>query len=230
MTGAAYSAYEYDYVGGVFSGSKFTFTTVPTGATYSSYETDYDQAAYLRATHSSSPISGQCYTGEEEDFDASGAFSRVVLTGIAGQAYCRSNSITTPEPMTATKPINCITGQPYTSEEVDVSAANQIEKVVYSGMTSTPYSSVEEDYSGGALADAIYNFTNVTGRATIPIRSRKLRRRGEQETFDLNSGGHNLIALTSGQTLTSLGDDKMTGRDWSDDLRSQRNLRRRHDR
>jgi hypothetical protein len=30
-------------------------------------------------------------------------------------------------------------------------------------------------------------------------------------TFDLNSGGHSLIALASGQTLTSLGDDKMRG-------------------
>ena len=30
-------------------------------------------------------------------------------------------------------------------------------------MTSTPYSSVEQDYSGGALADDIYSFTNVTG-------------------------------------------------------------------
>ena len=32
-----------------------------------------------------------------------------------------------------------------------------------------------------------------------------------QETFDLNSGGHTLVALTGGQTLTSLGNDKMTG-------------------
>ena len=32
-----------------------------------------------------------------------------------------------------------------------------------------------------------------------------------EETFDLNSGGHSLIALAAGQTLTSLGDDKMTG-------------------
>ena len=35
-----------------------------------------------------------------------------------------------------------ITGQSFTSEEVDVSSSNEIEKVVYSGMTSTPYSSV----------------------------------------------------------------------------------------
>ena len=65
--------------------------------------------------------------------------------------------------MRATKPTTRLTGQSFTSEEVDVSAANQLENVVYSGMTSTPYSSVEEDYSGGAFTDVIYNFTNVTG-------------------------------------------------------------------
>ena len=32
-----------------------------------------------------------------------------------------------------------------------------------------------------------------------------------QETFDLNSGGHAKVALAPGQTLTSLGNDKMTG-------------------
>ena len=32
-----------------------------------------------------------------------------------------------------------------------------------------------------------------------------------QETFDLNTGGHDAIALATGQTLTSLGEDRMTG-------------------
>ena len=32
-----------------------------------------------------------------------------------------------------------------------------------------------------------------------------------QETFDLNSGGHTLLALTGDQRLTGLGNDKMTG-------------------
>ena len=110
--------------------------------------------------------------------------------------------------MRATKPITRITGQSYTSEEVDVSAANQLEKVVYSGMTSTPYSSVEQDYSGGTLADVIYNFTNVTGASYNSYQVEdNASGAALQETFDLNSGGHALIALASGQTLTSLGDD-----------------------
>jgi hypothetical protein len=79
-------------------------------------------------------------------------------------------------------------------------------------MTSTPYSSVEDDYSGGVLADVIYNFTNVTGASYNSYQVEETPGgAGLQETLDLNSGGHHLIALASGQTLTSLGDDTMTG-------------------
>jgi hypothetical protein len=79
-------------------------------------------------------------------------------------------------------------------------------------MTSTPYSSVEQDYSGGALADVIYSFTNVTGQPFYAYQVEETPGgAGLQETLDLNNGGHNLIALASGRTLTSLGDDTMTG-------------------
>ena len=81
-SGVTYSAYQYNYVGGVFSGSQFTFTTVPTGATYSSF--DYDQAGnFAGDKFFFTNITGQFYTGEEEDFDASGALSSVLLTGIS---------------------------------------------------------------------------------------------------------------------------------------------------
>ena len=214
VTGPAYSAYQYNYVGGVFSGSEFTFTTVPTGATYSSYEIDYDQAGNFTGDQFFfTNIQGQSYTGEEESFDASGALSSVLLTGIADQAYSSLEldySAGTYEGYQAY--YTGVTGQSYTSEEVDVSAADQLEKVVYSGMTSTPYSSVEEDYSGGALADLIYNFTNVTGASYNSDQVEDNPSGAElQETLDLNSGGHDLIAMASGQTLTSLGDDTMIG-------------------
>jgi hypothetical protein len=214
VTGAAYSAYQYDYVGGVFAGSQFTFTTVPTGATYSSYETDYDQAGNFSGDKFFfTNIQGQSYTGEEEDFDAGGALSSVLLTGIAGQAYSSLEldySAGTYEGYQAF--YTGVTGQSYTNKEVDVSASGQLEKVVYSGMTSTPYSSVEQDYSGGALADAIYNFTNVTGASYNSYQvEENASGAALQETFDLNNGGHALSALASGQTLTSLGDDTMTG-------------------
>ena len=213
LTDPAYSAYQYDYVGGVFSGSQFTFTTVPAGATYSSYETDYNQAGQFTGdSFFFTNIQGQSYTGEEEDFDANGALSSVLLTGITDQAYSSLKLDYSAGTYEGYQAYYTVTGQSYTSEEVDVSAANQLEKVVYSGMTSTPYSSVEQDYSGGTLADVIYNFTNVTG-ASYNSYQVEDNASGDalQETFDLNSGGHALIALASGQTLTSLGDDKMTG-------------------
>ena len=164
LTGAPYSTYQYDYVGGVFSGSQFTFTTVPAGATYSSYETDYNQAGNFTGDSFSSPISRASPTPAKKKISTPAARSPACCSpGSPIRPIRRSSSIIRPEPMRATKPITRLTGQSYTSEEVDVSAANQLEKVVYSGMTSTPYSSVEQDYSGGTLADVIYNFTNVTG-------------------------------------------------------------------
>jgi uncharacterized repeat protein (TIGR03803 family) len=214
LTDPAYSAYQYDYVGGVFSGSQFTFTTVPTGASYSSYETDYDQAGNFTGDEFFfTNIQGQSYTGEEEDFDAGGALSSVLLTGIADQAY---SSLQLDYSAGAYEGYQAyytgITGRSYTSEEVDVSAAGQLEKVVYSGMTSTPYSSVEQDYSAGTLADVIYDFTNVTGASYNSYQVEdNASGAALQETLDLNSGGHHLIALAGGQTLTSLGDDVMTG-------------------
>ena len=200
---------------GSSSGSQFTFTTVPTGATYSSYEIDYNQAGNFTGDQFFfTNIQGQFFTGEEVNLDASGALSSVLLTGIVDQAYSSLEldySAGTYEGYQAF--YTGITGQSYTSEEVDVSAAGQLEKVVYSGMTSTPYSSVEVDYSGGALADVIYNFTNVTGASHYYAYQVEDNPSGAglQETLDLNSGGHDLIAMASGQTLTSLGDDMMTG-------------------
>jgi hypothetical protein len=87
-----------------------------------------------------------------------------------------------------------------------------LEKVVYSGLSGTPYSSVEQDYSGGAPADTVYGYTDVTGQTYYAYQvTDDASGNGLQETFDLNGGGHTLIALTGGQTLTSLGNDKMTG-------------------
>ena len=212
MTGAAYSSYEYNYVGGVYSGAQFTFTSVPAGATYSSYETDYNNAGAFTGDKFFTDVQGQSYTNEEEDFDASGKLALVVLTGVKNQAYSSLEENYSAGTYEGYEAFYTITGQTYTDEEVDVSATNQIEKVVYSGMTSTPYSSVEEDYSGGTLIDTIYSFTKVTGATYYSYQVEdNPSGAGLQETFDLNSGGHSLVALTGGQTLTSLGDDKMTG-------------------
>ena len=106
LTDPAYSAYQYDYVGGVFSGSQFTFTTVPAGATYSSYETDYNQAGNSLATASSSPISRASPTPAKKRISTPAARSRASCSpGSPIRPIRRSSSIIRPEPMRATKPI-----------------------------------------------------------------------------------------------------------------------------
>ena len=42
VTGAAYSSYQENYVGGVYAGTDYTVTSVPSGASYSSYQLDYN--------------------------------------------------------------------------------------------------------------------------------------------------------------------------------------------
>jgi hypothetical protein len=213
VTGEPYSSYEYDYVGGVFSGSEFTFTSVPQGASYSSYEVDYNQANALTGQQFFwTNVTGQNYSGEEEDYDASGSLTSVLLTGVENQAYSSIELDYSSGTYEGDKAFYDITGQSYRNEEVDVSASGQLEKVVYSGMTSTPYSSVEDDYLGGALADTIYGFTDVTGQTYNAYQVME-NASGDAliETFDLNSGGHALEAVAPGQTLTSLGDDTMVG-------------------
>jgi ELWxxDGT repeat protein len=214
VSGEPYSSYEYDYVGSVFSGAKYTFTTVPTGASYSSYVVDQSPAnSFAGEQFYFTNLPGQPYAAEEEDFNASVQLTRVVLTGVENQAYSSLELDYAGGSYTGYKAYYTgLTGLPYTSEEVDVSASNQIEKVVYSGLTSTPYSSVEQDYTGGALSDVIYSFTNVTGQPYYAYQVEETPGgSGLQETLDLASGGHDLIALAGGQTLTSLGGDTMSG-------------------
>ena len=62
------------------------------------------------------------------------------------------------------------------------------------------------------MSDVIYNYTNVTGQ---PYYADQVEvtpgGAGLQETLDLNSGGHDLMGDGERETLTSLGDDTMTG-------------------
>jgi hypothetical protein len=214
VSGQAYSAYVNDYVGGVYAGSQYTFTIVPMGATYSSYETDYNsQGAYTGDRFFFTNLPGQNYTGEEEDFDANSALTRVLITGVTGQSYSSLEEDYSAGTYEGYKAYYAITGQSYTTEEVDVSAANQITKIVYSGMSSTPYSSVEEDYSNGVVSSEIYDFTNVTGARYYAYQvDENASGVAQQEILDNNDGSHTMIGLgAAGQTFTSIGDDTFTG-------------------
>jgi hypothetical protein len=210
ISGAACSSYEYDYVGGVFAGSKFTFTTVPSGATYSSYELDFDYSnTFVGDKFFFTNITGQSYTGEEEDFDADGALTRVLITGVTGQVYSSLEEDFSAGTYTGYKAFYTgITGQSFINEEVDVSATNQLEKVVYSGLSSTPYSSVEEDFSAGALTGEIYDFTNVTGHSYYAYQvDENASGIAQQEILDNNDGSHTIIGLgAANQTFNTDSD------------------------
>ena len=80
-------------------------------------------------------------------------------------------------------------------------------------MSSTPYSSVEEDYSAGALTDEIYDFTNVSGASYYAYQVEdNASGVAQQEILDNNDGSHTIIGLgAADQTFTSIADDTFTG-------------------
>jgi hypothetical protein len=214
VTGAGYSSYEYDYVGGVFAGAKFDVTSPPAGAGFSSYVVDYSAAnAFAGEQFFYTGVTATFYTSEELDLDSSGNLSRVILSGVQGEPYSSLEYDYAAGAYEGVKVFYTgVTGQSFTAQEVDVSALGQLTKVVYSGMTATPYSSLEQDFVKGALSDVIYSFTNVTGQAYYAYQQEfDALGNALQETVDYNSGVHSINAQASGQTLESLGNDLLTG-------------------
>ena len=214
VTGAAYSSYEYDYVGGDYAGAKFEFTSPPAGATYSSYETDVGwNSAYAGAKFFFTGIAGQIYTGEEVDLDANSQLSKVVLTGVTEGGVSSIEWDYSAGVYDGYKLFyTAVTGQAYTGLELDLSAASQLEKEIYTGLSGTPYSSFEQDYSGGAPADSVYDYTNVTGQSYNAYQvTENASGVTQQKTIDNNDGTHTIVGFANGQTLTSLGDDTLTG-------------------
>ncbi len=214
VTGAVYSSYAYDYVGGVLEDMQFNVTDVQQGASYSSYQLDYNAAGQFTGDKFFfTDLRGQPYTYEEEDYDANGQLTKAYMSGFTGQAYTALEEDYSAGVYTGYKAFyDAPQGANYTTEEVDVNAADQIQKAVYTGMIGTPYSTVEVDYNNGARADAIYSFTNVTG-ATYNAYQVEENASGAlmQTTYDLNNGGHAIVGAQSGLTINSLGNDTMTG-------------------
>ena len=212
--GQVYSNYEYDFVGGVYAGSLFNYFTVPAGAAYSSFQTSYDQAGKFNGEKFYfTAVSSQPYTSEEADYDASVALSRVLLSGFATQPYNSLELDYSAGTYTGYKAFYAGgNGASYATQEVDVSASGQLQKVIFSGLTNSPYASVENDYANNALAGTIYDFENVTGAAYHAYQVKENAAGSTlQETLDYDSGGHAEIGFANSQTLVGLGNDTMTG-------------------
>ena len=214
VTGQPYSSYDYDFSSGLFAGSTFTYTTVPAGATYSSYATNYDFAStYQGAQFFYTNLNGQPYTGEEVDTTPTGATSRVLLTGYTGQPYQSLELDYTGGNYSAYKIFESgVTGQNYTGLEEDVTAAGQVTKVLYTGLKSTPYTTLEQDYTGGAVSSSIFTFNAPAGQSYSSY-SVTQNAAGTQisETVNNTNGSHTLLGSAPNLIFESIGNDTITG-------------------
>ena len=173
-----FSSYEYDYLGGVLSQSKYVLAPV-TGQLYTGGEIDIDGAGNLLRILVTG-VTSQPYSSYEDDYSyANGAWGG---GGVVGQKYYYTN----------------VEGQPYTSYEVDLDATGAITSVTYDGYTVTGtqlYATLEYFYSGGTPTGA-YNayITNIGGQNWT----------GEEHDF--NTSGQLIRQLFTGvtnQTSTS---------------------------
>ena len=213
VSGQPYSAYEYDFANGLFAGSTFTYTAVPSGATYSSYDTDYDFASTYLGASFFYAITGQPYSGEEVDTTPAGATTRVLLTGFTTQPYQTLELDYTAGAYSGYKTFATgITGQSYTGLEDDVTAAGKLTKVVYTGLKGTPYTTLEQDYVNGALASSVFTFKAPAGQ-TYTSYAVTQNAAGSQvsETVNNTNGSHTIFGSASNLIFESIGNDQITG-------------------
>ncbi len=88
ITNEPYSSCALTYIGALLASSSYDYTSVPAGSPYSSYEKDYNYAHdYVGEDLFYTGITGQSYTGEVQDKNASDHVWREAFTGVTGQPY-----------------------------------------------------------------------------------------------------------------------------------------------
>jgi hypothetical protein len=191
IVGQGYSAYEDDYQGSTYTGSRYFFTNVSdqlytgyesdvdanghlfrqiftgvTGQAYSSYEYDYASNGALEGSrYFAKNVMGQPYTGYEVDVDPQNRVTRYLFTGVSGQGYSAFEYDYAAGAYTGSKYFfTNVAGHAYNGYEIDFDAANLVSRYVFTGVQGQAYSSYEYDYRAGAFTGAKYFFTNVTGQ------------------------------------------------------------------
>jgi aryl-phospho-beta-D-glucosidase BglC (GH1 family) len=209
VSGASYSSYENDFVGGVYTGSKFLVTSAPAGAAYSSYELDYDSSNnYLGETFFFTGVTGQAYTNEDVSFDKKGALSGYVLTGFSNEPYDEIDQFYNAGTYAGEQVDYAgVTGASYTGMKVDTNASGALTYVEYDGITGEgDLSSIEQDYSGGAITQTTYGYADITGesyyaKSVVDDSAGKL----VATIYDNNNGTTSTVGPVSGATLPVLG-------------------------
>ncbi len=214
---AAYSSYKVLYNVGIYTGLAFTYTNTPFGATYSSYEVDYDsQNKYSGMKLFYTGVKGQAFTDQEVDIDVTNKLSRVLLSGFTNSGYNRLEQDFTGGVYSGAKLFyDKVVGQTWGAQEIDVNASGILTKVVLSGLTGSPCTALEQDFtvsgSTSTLLDTIYYFGNLKTPAHYQYKVQD-DANGNQElwTLDNPDGSHTIIGSTAFQTIHSIGNDKIT--------------------
>jgi hypothetical protein len=207
--------------------SKIVFDGV-TSQPYSSYSYDYsyDNGAWggggvVAQTYFYTNVEGQAYTSYEVELDGAGATTSVTYTGYtvtgsqpyAAVEYFYSGGVATGA---YNGYVTHIAGKHWTGEVHGFDTSGQLIQQMFTGVTTQPYTSYENDYAGGVLTGQKFYYTNVVGRdgedySTYEV---DLTATGAValEIYNMNDAGHVIIGrLSTGQTLNSIFDDTMTG-------------------
>ena len=190
VTGQAYSSFQYNYAGGVLTGSKYFFTGVTgqpftayeqdldssgrltrfvftgvIGQAYSSYAYNYQGGIFRGSDYFFTDVTGQAYTGYEQALDTHGRLARFMFTGVTGQAYSKYEYDYVGGFLTGSKYFYTnVMGQAYTGYEQDIDTSGQLTRLAFTGLSGQPYSSFEYEYQSGVFTGSKYFTTNIAGQ------------------------------------------------------------------
>jgi hypothetical protein len=190
VSGQAYSSFEYDYAGGVLTGSKYRFNNVANqpytayeqdldssgrlmrqsfagfyGQAYSSYAYVYGGGIFRGSQYFFTNITGQAYTEDEQALNAAGQLTRHLFTGVTSQAYSAYEYDYYAGSFAGDKYFYTnIAGQPYTGYEDDLDTSGKLTRRAFTGVTGQSYSSYEDDYVAGVRTGSKYFTTNIAGQ------------------------------------------------------------------
>ncbi|WP_289296710.1 hypothetical protein [uncultured Reyranella sp.] len=148
------------------------------------------------------PVNGNNYTLAEETKDSLGHKLKNVYSGIFGidgLAYSSHEEYFLGGTYSGKKYVsNTIEGLPLSGVEVSFDSGNHLSQLLFTGVTSQPYSSYSYDYSydngawgGGAVVAQTYFYTNVTGQSYSSYE------------VELDGSGNTTSITYSGYTVTS---------------------------
>lgn len=245
-----FSSYEYDYLGGVLSGSKYVLAEVTgqaytggaihldgdgnlarivaTGVTsqpYSSFEYDYAYAngayaggAVVGQKYFYTNVEGQSYTSYEVDLDATGATTSATYNGytVTGtQPYSSLEYMYSGGALTQAYSgyITNIAGKNWTGEQHDFNTSGQLIRQLFTGVTSQPYTSYENDYdASAAFIGSKYYYTNVVNQGYSSYEYDLTAATAlALEIYNMNDGSHRIIGTSISQTIDSIYNDLTTG-------------------